>query len=119
MSVRPKQLDRVRADGNKPDQIKRRWRQRALRAFVQLAQDVRFALTARARAVTSQCLQRNETFPAILPLDGQFISNSLNCLWSHDCILPVLVIGVTPTSRACAALFAKGKFKLDKSNFVA
>lgn len=83
MSVCPLWLNGVPSYIIEANQLKSLWRKRLRRSFVDIAHNVRFAFTPGAWAIPPQLLQRNITFAAILPFDGQFSPNLLNVRGLH------------------------------------
>src|SRR5688572_3819707 len=84
MSVRPLRLNRVAADVGDAFEDERIRAQGFLRADVEVAHDVLLAFAPGAGAGAAQFLQRDETLRAVLPFQGQFISDLLDICQSHE-----------------------------------
>src|SRR5208282_2345201 len=84
MPVGPNRLNRITAHANDADQFKSFRGQGLFRISVNVPHDVHLALATRARTTSPQFLQRNETFAAVIPLDGQFVADLLNVHRSHQ-----------------------------------
>src|SRR5882672_2224403 len=78
MSVPPHRLDRIPADANDALQLETSGRQRFLRISINVPQNVDLPLAPGAGTVSSEAFQRNETFAAIRPFDGEFVADLLN-----------------------------------------
>ena len=88
MPVAPNWLEGVTTDIADPAQLKRRWRQRLVRPFVNMAHDVRLAFAAGARTMAAQFFQRHKTLAAIVPFDGQLVADGLDICGLHDFVRP-------------------------------
>src|SRR5882762_8140032 len=84
MAVAPDRLNCVATDIGDAPELKRFWRQRFVRILIDIPHDVALALASGARTTASQRLQPHKTFAAILPSDGQFVTDLLNIRRSHE-----------------------------------
>jgi len=87
MTIAPGRLNRIAPHIRDAQQSGALGRQRLIRVFVNVAQDIGFALAPGARATTTQRLQWHKALRAIVPFDGQFLANLLNIDRSHTEIL--------------------------------
>ena len=83
VAVGPDGLDAVAADGIEPGQFEGDAGKGFRGVFVNVAEDVGFAGAAGAGAGAAEFFERNKILMAILPFDGQFISNRLNVGRAH------------------------------------
>lgn len=51
--------------------------------FVEIAHDIHFAFTAGAGAGAAEFFERDETFLAVLPFDGEFLADGLEVGGAH------------------------------------
>ena len=83
VAVGPDGLDAVAADGIETGQFEGDAGKRFRGVLVNVAEDVGLAGAAGAGAGAAEFFERNKILPAILPFDGQFISNRLNVGRAH------------------------------------
>src|SRR6185503_14765273 len=84
MAVAPNRLNRVTTDIGDAPELKRLRRQRFVRILVNIPHDVALAFASGARTSASQHFQPHKTFAAILPSNGQFVTDLLNIHRSHE-----------------------------------
>lgn len=83
MAITPDGLEAVASDYGAAAPLESCGRQRLIRPLVKLPQDVHLALATGAWTRPAQSFQGNEALAAIVPFDGQFISDRLQIHGSH------------------------------------
>lgn len=83
MTVPPGGLDSITTYGHHASDFESACAQRLVRTFVQLTEDVDFALATGARAKTPHLFEGEKGLRAIIPFDGEFVSDLLNIYWPH------------------------------------